>query len=202
MSRICRSRRLRSRWAVSHHHRCLRRRGRGKGATKIAPGENLADRSEKPGYRIARGGQNVQGVDTSRFAARGQRHRPRRRRHHRRGVRQDRHVAGRRRHHAADRPAHQPRGLQEPLRRAQRRVRPSLAEAQKAGAPTIDYGIFLNTVIEFLIVAFVVFLLVRQVNRLKPPQQAPPRAGDARLSVLVRDKGKATRCPQCTSQLA
>jgi large conductance mechanosensitive channel len=42
----------------------------------------------------------------------------------------------------------------------------SLAEAQKAGAPTINYGIFLNTLVEFAIVAFVVFLMVRQINRL------------------------------------
>src|SRR3954454_14977413 len=49
----------------------------------------------------------------------------------------------------------------------------SLADAQKAAAPTINYGMFVNTVIEFLIVAFVVFLLVRQLNKLKP---APPAA--------------------------
>lgn len=73
----------------------------------------------------------------------------------------------------------------------------SLEQAKAAGAPTVNYGLFLNTVIEFLIVAFVVFLLVRQINRLKGP--AP--ADDARdcpfcLSRIAR---KATRCAQCTS---
>jgi large conductance mechanosensitive channel len=48
----------------------------------------------------------------------------------------------------------------------------SLAEAQKAAAPTINYGVFINTAIEFLIVAFVVFLLVRQINRMYPPPVA------------------------------
>src|ERR671924_2005492 len=50
----------------------------------------------------------------------------------------------------------------------------SLADAQKAGAATINYGVFLNTVLEFLIVAFVVFLLVRQINRLKEPAAIAP----------------------------
>ena len=50
---------------------------------------------------------------------------------------------------------------------------PSLAEAQKAGAATINYGLFLNTVLEFLIVAFVVFLMVKQINRLRALTEAP-----------------------------
>src|SRR5919202_5319430 len=50
----------------------------------------------------------------------------------------------------------------------------SLADAQKAGAPTINYGIFLNTILEFLIIAFVIFLLVRQINRMKQPAPAAP----------------------------
>jgi large conductance mechanosensitive channel len=60
----------------------------------------------------------------------------------------------------------------------------SLADAQKAGAATINYGMFLNTVLEFLIVAFVIFLMVRQLNRLKTPAPAPPDRGCARLPVL------------------
>jgi large conductance mechanosensitive channel len=76
----------------------------------------------------------------------------------------------------------------------------SLAEAQKAAAPTINYGIFLNTIVEFLIVAFVVFLLVRQINRLSPPPPtAPPRECPFCASVIPV---KAHRCPFCTSQLA
>jgi large conductance mechanosensitive channel len=79
----------------------------------------------------------------------------------------------------------------------------SLAEAKKAGAATINYGIFLNSVLDFLIVAFAIFLLIRQVNRFKTPAPAPepPPAKDCpfcRSSIAV----KATRCPHCTSQLA
>jgi large conductance mechanosensitive channel len=78
----------------------------------------------------------------------------------------------------------------------------SLADAQKAGAPTINYGMFLNTVLEFLIVAFVIFLMVRQINRLKTPTPAPPTE-DARDCpfCVSRIPTKATRCPHCTSDL-
>jgi large conductance mechanosensitive channel len=78
----------------------------------------------------------------------------------------------------------------------------SLADAQKAGAPTINYGIFLNTVFEFLIIAFVIFLLVRQLNRLKTPSPTPPTE-DARDCpfCVSRISLKATRCPHCTSEL-
>ena len=79
----------------------------------------------------------------------------------------------------------------------------SLAEAQKAGAPTINYGIFFNTIIEFLIVAFVVFLLVRQVNKWLPPPAVAP--GEPRRdcpfcasSIPVR----ARKCPFCTADLS
>ena len=80
---------------------------------------------------------------------------------------------------------------------------PSLADAQKAAAPTINYGIFLNTVLEFLIVAFVVFLLVRQINRMYPPP-APASANPTKVcpqcAMLI--PASARRCPHCTSQLA
>ena len=78
----------------------------------------------------------------------------------------------------------------------------SIADAQKAGAPTINYGVFLNTVLEFLIVAFVIFLMVRQINRLKTPAPAPPTE-DARDCpfCISRIPTKATRCPHCTSDL-
>jgi large conductance mechanosensitive channel len=79
----------------------------------------------------------------------------------------------------------------------------TLAEAQKAGAPTIKYGLFLNTIVEFLIVAFVVFLLVKQMNKLAPPPVVDP--GEPRRdcpycasSIAVRAK----RCPFCTSEVA
>lgn len=78
----------------------------------------------------------------------------------------------------------------------------SLADAQKAGAPTINYGQFANTVIEFAIIAFVVFMLVRQINRIKaaPPDApaAPPRECPYCVSAIPL---KASRCPFCTSEL-
>ena len=72
----------------------------------------------------------------------------------------------------------------------------SLAEARAAGAPTLNYGVFLNTCIEFVIVAFAVFLLVKQVNRLKGPPVIDTRDCPFCLSKIAV---KATRCPACTS---
>jgi large conductance mechanosensitive channel len=79
----------------------------------------------------------------------------------------------------------------------------SLAAAKAAGAATLNYGVFFNTVLNFLIVGFAVFLLVRQVNRLKREQAAPPPAPAARdcpycLSAIPL---KATRCAHCTAEL-
>ena len=71
---------------------------------------------------------------------------------------------------------------------------PSLAEAQKAGAATINYGIFINTVIGFVIVAFVVFLIAKAMIKPGPPEKACPFCG---MSIIAA----ATRCPHCTSQL-
>ena len=78
----------------------------------------------------------------------------------------------------------------------------SVADAQKAGAATINYGIFLNTVLEFVIVAFVVFLLVRQINRMKQPVPAAPEqpVRDCPFC-LTRIPVGASRCPACTSEL-
>ncbi len=79
----------------------------------------------------------------------------------------------------------------------------SLAEAKAAAAPVLAYGQFLNTVINFLIVAFAVFLLVKQVNRMKKPAPAaaPPATKECPYCVSAIAV-KATRCPQCTSSLA
>lgn len=77
---------------------------------------------------------------------------------------------------------------------------PSVEAAKAAGAATINYGLFLNTILEFLVVAFAVFLLVRQINRMKTPAPAAPTE-DARDCpfCLSRIPRKATRCAQCTS---
>lgn len=78
---------------------------------------------------------------------------------------------------------------------------PTLAAAKEAGAATINYGIFLNTVIDFIIVAFAIFLLVRQVNKLKrQPAAAPPNTKECPFCVSAIPI-QAKRCPQCTSQL-
>jgi large conductance mechanosensitive channel len=80
----------------------------------------------------------------------------------------------------------------------------SLADAQAAGAVTISYGVFINSVISFLIVAFVMFLLIRGINRLQREEEAPPAEPTTKecpycLSAIPI---KATRCPQCTSALS
>jgi len=78
---------------------------------------------------------------------------------------------------------------------------PSLAAAKAAGAATINYGMFINNVIDFLIVAFVIFLLVRQVNRWNTPApSAAPMTKECPYCVSAIPL-KATRCPQCTSEL-
>jgi len=78
----------------------------------------------------------------------------------------------------------------------------TLADAQAAGAATLNYGLFINAIVDFLIIAFVIFLLVRSVNRLtaKPAAPAAPTTKDCPhcLSTIPL---KATRCPNCTSQL-
>lgn len=79
---------------------------------------------------------------------------------------------------------------------------PTLAEAKKAGASVIAYGAFLNTILDFVIVAFVIFLLIKQVNRLKKPAPAAaPNTKDCPYC-LSAIPVKATRCAHCTSQLA
>jgi len=78
----------------------------------------------------------------------------------------------------------------------------SLAEAKAAGAATINYGLFINTVINFLIIAFVLFLLIRQVNRwtTKPAPPAAPTTKECPFCFTAIPI-KATRCPNCTSEL-
>jgi large conductance mechanosensitive channel len=77
----------------------------------------------------------------------------------------------------------------------------SLAAAKAAGAPTINYGVFLQTVLDFIIIAFVIFLLVKQVNRLKTPAApAAPTTKDCPLC-LSTIPIKATKCAHCTSSV-
>ena len=78
----------------------------------------------------------------------------------------------------------------------------SLAAAKAAGAPVIAYGQFLNTIINFLIVAFVIFLAVKQVNRFKKPVEAPaaPATKECPYCFSVIP-AKAMRCSHCTSEL-
>jgi large conductance mechanosensitive channel len=79
----------------------------------------------------------------------------------------------------------------------------ALADAKAAGAVTMNYGVFLNAVISFLIMAFAVFLLVKAINSLRREEKQPPSAPSTKdcpycfSSVPI----KATRCPKCTSDL-
>jgi large conductance mechanosensitive channel len=77
----------------------------------------------------------------------------------------------------------------------------SLAEAKAAGAPTLNYGLFINTVINFLIIAFAVFMVVKQVNRLKPKEAPAPVTTRDCPYCLSAIPMKATRCAHCTSEL-
>lgn len=80
----------------------------------------------------------------------------------------------------------------------------SLAKAQEAGAATINYGLFINTVLDFILVAFAIFLIVRQINRLqrekKEEEPAKPTTKECPYC-LSTIPIKATRCPHCTSRL-
>ncbi len=77
----------------------------------------------------------------------------------------------------------------------------SLADAQKANAATINYGLFINNIIDFLIVAFVIFLLIKSINKLqKPAPKEAPKTKDC-LYCFTSIPVKATRCPACTSDL-
>ena len=74
---------------------------------------------------------------------------------------------------------------------------PTLAEAKKAGAVTINYGVFVNAVITFIVVAFTVFLIGRQFIKAPPAGPATKACPYCGMDIL----GTATRCPHCTSQL-
>lgn len=77
----------------------------------------------------------------------------------------------------------------------------SLADAQQAGAATLNYGLFINNAINFVIVALVIFLIMKQVNRLQKPAPASAPTTKECPFCLSAIPIKAIRCPHCTSQL-
>ena len=78
----------------------------------------------------------------------------------------------------------------------------TLDEAKKAGAAVIGYGSFINATVQFLLLAFVVFMLVRQVNRLKRPAAAAAPSTKDCPACFMTVPIRATRCPHCTSAIA
>lgn len=80
----------------------------------------------------------------------------------------------------------------------------SMAAAQQAGAVTLNYGVFINTIISFLIVSFAVFILIRYINQLKRPEETPEPVAPSvkKCKYCFSDiPVEATRCPHCTSEL-
>ncbi len=80
----------------------------------------------------------------------------------------------------------------------------TVADAQAAGAVTLNYGMFINTVISFLIVAFAIFILIRNINRLKSQKEAAPAPEPTTKDCpfcFTAVPVKAVRCPNCTSNL-
>lgn len=79
----------------------------------------------------------------------------------------------------------------------------SLAVAKEAGAPVLAYGSFISTIIDFIIIAFVIFLMVRWFNNLKKQQEAAPAEPTTKECIYCHTEIpiKATRCPHCTSEL-
>ena len=79
----------------------------------------------------------------------------------------------------------------------------SLAAAKSAGAVSMNIGVFINTIINFIILAFAIFLLIRSVNQMKRKEQAPPPVPTTKdcPRCFTAIPNKATRCPHCTSEL-
>jgi large conductance mechanosensitive channel len=79
---------------------------------------------------------------------------------------------------------------------------PSLAAAKAAGAPTINYGIFINTIVDFLIVAAAIFFIILQVDRLRKRTEAPAAPSTKSCPYCLSAIAiQATRCPHCTSDV-
>lgn len=79
----------------------------------------------------------------------------------------------------------------------------SLADAQAAGAVTLNYGVFINSVISFLIVAFAIFMVIKSFNKMKKEEPAPAAESTTKecLHCFSTISIKATKCPNCTSQI-
>ena len=77
---------------------------------------------------------------------------------------------------------------------------PSIAAAKAAGAATLNYGVFLNNIINFLIIAFTIFLLIKQINRMQRPAPAAPTTRDCPYCLSAVPL-KATKCAHCTAEL-
>jgi len=80
----------------------------------------------------------------------------------------------------------------------------TVADAQAAGAVTLNYGLFINTIISFIIVAFAVFMLIRKLNQLKKQEEAAPDEVTTKECVFCYSTIpiNAVRCPHCTSELS
>lgn len=78
----------------------------------------------------------------------------------------------------------------------------TVAQAQEAGAVTLNYGVFINTIISFLIIALAIFMVVRMVNSLKKKEEVPPPSTKECPFCFTMIPIKAKRCPNCTSELA
>lgn len=79
----------------------------------------------------------------------------------------------------------------------------TVADAEKAGAVIVKYGVFLNTIISFIIIAFAIFVLIKNINRLKREEEAPPPEPTTKECTFcfTTIPLKASRCPNCTSEL-
>jgi large conductance mechanosensitive channel len=78
---------------------------------------------------------------------------------------------------------------------------PSLKAAKEAGAATLNYGVFINTIINFMIIAFILFLIVRTMNRMRRAEPAPSPTAKGCPHCMMQIPLKATRCPHCTSNV-
>jgi len=77
----------------------------------------------------------------------------------------------------------------------------TLKQAQDAGAATLNYGLFLNTIIQFLIISFSLFVVIKQINRFKREEEPEPATTKECKYCLTEIPLEATRCPNCTSEL-